>query len=143
MTKQNRQTKQMLSARDNLDFEIEFYKSIIKEAPDYADALMLLGEAYIRKGLYTEGLHIDRRLANLRPQDPIVHYNLACNYSLMKKEKEALQCLKKSIRLGYSDLQHLATDPDLAPLHDNTAFHNLLRRLRKKIIAKIKNGYYI
>ncbi len=72
-----------------LDFEIEFYGGIVAHAPAYVDALMLLGEAYTRKGLYAEGLEIDRRLSALCPNDPIVHYNLACSYCLTSRKKEA------------------------------------------------------
>ncbi len=141
MTKQKRESRSVTDGKSNLDFEIEFYKSITQEAPDYIDALMLLGEAYTRKGLYSKGLEIDQRLTDLRPDDPIFHYNLACSYSLMHMKKPALHSLKKSISLGYSDLKHLATDSDLFFLHGDKSFQRLLRRLGKKIVAQIKKGY--
>ena len=127
-------------ARDNLDFELEFYKSLVREAPDYVDALMLLGEAYTRKGLHEEGLKIDKRLISLRPRDPIIHYNLACSYCLLHMKKQALESLEKSIALGYVDLEHLATDPDFECLHNDTTFHKILRQLGEKILTRIKNG---
>jgi tetratricopeptide (TPR) repeat protein len=130
------------NSTDNLNFEIEFYKAIVDEAPDYADALMLLGEAYTRKGLYSEGLRIDKKLTNLKPNDPTVYYNQACSYSLLHMKKEALHSLKKSIDLGYTDLEHLAGDPDLTYLHDDKTFQKLLRRLGKNILDKIKKGSF-
>jgi len=123
---------------DNLDFEIDFYKAIIEKAPCYVEALSVLGEAYTRKGLYHEGLEIDRRLAAMRPKDPIAHYNLACSYSLVHKRKEALASLRKSITLGYCDVAHIATDGDLAWLHEDRSFHRLIRRICKKIIKKTR-----
>ncbi len=122
--------------RDNLDFEIDFYRQIIERAPDYVEALSVLGEAYTRRGLYHEGLEIDRRLAALRPHDPIVYYNLACSYCLVHKRKEALASLRRSISLGYRDIAHIATDADLAWLHNDGSFHRLIRRICKKIIKK-------
>jgi tetratricopeptide (TPR) repeat protein len=121
---------------DNLDFEIDFYRAIIEKSPDYVEALSILGDAYTRKGLYREGLEIDRRLTTLRPRDPVAHYNLACSYSLNHRKKEALASLRKSIKLGYSDIVHIATDGDLAPLHDDRLFHTLIRRVCKKILKE-------
>jgi len=118
----------------DLDFEIEFYRAIVAHAPEYVDALMLLGEAYTRKGLYAAGLEIDRRLSELRPRDPVVHYNLACSYSLTRRREEALESLEKSIELGYEDLAHLARDEDLAFLHGDRTFHRLVRRLGRQIL---------
>ena len=122
----------------DLDFEIEFYRAIVAQAPGYVDALMLLGEACTRKGLYAEGLEVDRRLSALRPGDPIVHYNLACSYSLTRRKKEALESLERSIEFGYRDLAHLAKDSDLAYLHGDRSFHRLVQRLGRKILEVIR-----
>lgn len=121
-----------------LDFEIDFYRAIVAQAPKYVDALMLLGEAYTRKGLYAEGLEVDRRLSALRPGDPIVHYNLACSYSLTRRKKEAVESLERSIELGYRDLAHLAKDSDLAYLRGDRSFHRLVQRLGRKILGVVR-----
>ena len=123
---------------DNLNFEIDFYRAIIEKAPDYVEALSVLGEAYARKGLYQEGLKIDQRLTALRPKDPIAHYNLACSYSLTRRKIEALESLERSIELGYRDLAHLARDSDLAYLHGDRSFHRLVQRLGRKILRVIR-----
>lgn len=123
---------------DDLDFEIEFYRGIVAHAPGYVDALMLLAEACSRKGLYAEGLEIDRRLSALRPYDPVVHYNLACSYSLTRRRKEALESLERSIELGYCDLEHLAHDRDFACLHGDQSFQRLLKRLDRMALRAIR-----
>ncbi|MCX6358002.1 MAG: hypothetical protein NT045_09060 [Candidatus Aureabacteria bacterium] len=126
------------SVQNDLDFEIEFYRSIIDKDPHYVDALSLLGEAYTRKGLYGEGLRIDRLITSLRPRDPIAYYNLACSYSLIQRKREALKNLRKSIVLGYRDLEHLATDQDLACLHEDKGFHILVRRLCRTVLKNVE-----
>ena len=123
---------------DDLDFEIGFYRAIVAQAPEYVDALMLLGEACTEKGLYAEGLEVDKRLSRLRPSDPIVHYNLACSFSLSRRRKEALDSLARSIELGYCDIAHLAADRDLAFLRGDPEFKRLLRRLERKVMAAIR-----
>ena len=121
---------------DDLDFEIDFFRAIIEKAPDYVEAFSALGDAYTVKGLYREGLEMDRLLTALRPKDPVAHYNLACSYSLNYRKKEALASLRKSVRLGYCDIAHIATDGDLVCLHDDRSFHTLIRNICKKIIKE-------
>jgi len=121
---------------ESIDFEIGFYRSIIEKNPRYVDALSLLGDAYTRKGLYGEGLEIDRRITELRPRNPIAHYNLACSYSLLHRKKEALRSLRRAIALGYNDNAHIATDSDLAFLRNDPSFHRILRGLCRKILTK-------
>lgn len=109
-----------------LDFEIQFYEGIIKRSPHYIEALIPLAEAYTRKGLYQKGLEIDKQLASLCGDDPVVFYNLACSRALVGHKKEALAALKRAIELGYRDIAHLLKDPDLKNLHSEPFFKNLL-----------------
>ncbi len=118
--------------RKNIDFEIRFYERILKERPNYVDALMPLADAYTRKGLFKEGLEIDRRLSRLCRRDPVVFYNLACSYALVGQKKRAIQTLKKSVMLGYRDYAHLRKDPDLKVLAGDPEFDTFLANLKPK-----------
>lgn len=102
-----------MEQQGELDFEISFYENLLKNKPDFAEALVALGEAYTRKGRYEDGLQIDKRLAQLKPEDPSVYYNLACSYSLLKMADPSLEALKNAIRLGYRDTAFMDKDPDL------------------------------
>ena len=108
------------------DFEVRFYEGIIKRRPDYIDALIPLAEAYTRNGLYQKGLAIDKRLAVLCKDDPVVFYNLACSQALVGQKREALAVLKQAIALGYQDFAHLLKDPDLDSLRDDPAFKKMI-----------------
>ena len=104
-----------------------FYEGVLKERPDYVEALIPLAEAYTRSGFYEDGLKIDRRLSRLCAEDPVVHYNLACSLALVGKKTDALIALRKAIRLGYSDFIHMRKDRDLKSLHANLQFEKLFR----------------
>ena len=116
---------------ENLDFEIRFYEDLLKEDPNFVDALIALGDAYTKKGCYREGLEIDKRLAKLKPDDPIVHYNLACSYSLLKISDSCLVALEKSIRLGYQEFDYMEKDPDLAFIRKDPRYKELLYKYNK------------
>ena len=114
--------------RENLDFEISFYENLLKEKPNFVDALIALGDAYTKRGRYKEGLKVDQRLVKLKPDDPLVHYNLACSYSLLKKSNLCLEALKKAIRLGYQDFAFMEEDPDLEFIRRDPRYRKLLSR---------------
>lgn len=115
----------------DLDFEISFYEKVIREKPDYIDALIPLAEAYTKKGRYQEGLEIDKRLVKLRRSDPMIHYNLACSLALVGDSEDALLMLRRAIALGYRDLDHLRRDPDLKNLYGHPDFQELIKNFPK------------
>ena len=108
-------------------FEISFFEKLVKQKPNYVDALIPLAEAYTKSGLYEKGLQIDKRLVKLRKNDPVVYYNLACSLALMAKKDESFTALKQAIKLGYNDFDHMKHDPDLKNLHGDTRFEEFLK----------------
>jgi len=119
------------SEQRDLDTKIEFIEGLVRRDPDYVDALQILGDHYTQRGRFTEGLHIDQRLARLEPQNPLVFYNLACSYSLTDEFDRALFALDQAIRLGYRDFKWLAKDPDLKKLRAQPAFRELKEKIRR------------
>jgi tetratricopeptide (TPR) repeat protein len=113
-------------ADELLDFEIAFYEKLVSAYPDFADALIPLGNAYTRRGLYEKGLAIDVRLTRLRAGDAIVWYNLACSYSLLNRIEDAFSALRRALDLGYADLDYLRKDPDLHNLRTSSRYRELL-----------------
>lgn len=114
------------------EFESEFWKRVLERQPYYEDVLRRQAEALAKAGHYQELVPLDRRLLELRPTDPVVHYNLACTLARLAEVNESLQMLKAAIRLGYDDFGHIETDPDLDPLRDMPEFKALLRSRRAR-----------
>jgi tetratricopeptide (TPR) repeat protein len=79
------------------------------------------------KGLFAEGLTIDKRLVRLRPYDPLAHYNLACCYALLKRADQSLKILRRAIELGYRDFRYMREDHDLDTIKQDPRFRQLLR----------------
>lgn len=128
----------MKKDHSELDFEIGFFEKLLVDKPDYIQALVALGEAYTRRGLYQKGLEIDKRLAGLKPDDPVVFYNLACSYSLINLVDEASDALRKAIALGWSDFKWLERDPDLENLRKNPGYSRMLKELASKMRGQRK-----
>jgi predicted Zn-dependent protease len=111
-------------------FEISFYESILKKEPKYVEVIELLGGLYTSAGRIEDGLKMDRKLVRLRPDNPVVHYNLACSLALKRRFKESLERLKLAVELGYRDLQWILEDPDLENLRTHPAFQRLLKQIK-------------
>ena len=115
----------------DLDIEIGFIEGVVRRAPEFIEALQILGDDYTRRGRFEEGLNLDERLARLRPDDALVHYNLACSCSLTGQFAAAAAALDRALDLGYRDFKWLAKDPDLTPFRK----HALYRKIRARIKA--------
>lgn len=115
----------------DLDIEIGFLEGLIQRDPEYVDALQLLGDGYTKRGKYLAGLRVDQRLADLRPSDPLVFYNLACSLCLTEKFEDAADALEEAIDLGYRDFKWLAEDPDLHDLRKRPVYRRIRAKLRQ------------
>lgn len=119
-------------AMELLDFEIAFYERLANQYPEFIDVLVPLGEAYSRRGLLEKGLAVDIKLTRLREADPIIWYNLACSYSLLNRIDDAVQAMRHAIQLGYDDVGHLRSDPDLANFRRNPVYRELMEQLTQR-----------
>jgi len=124
----------MKSAKKNnadMDFEIHFYERILDRKPDFVQALMALGDLYTKKGRFQEGLTLDRRLSQLRPEDPYVFYNLACSYSLINDIAKAASVMKLAVKNGYRNFVFLENDRDLVNLLKDADFRRYLDEVKQ------------
>ena len=113
----------------DMDVEIGFLEGLVRRDPGYVEALQILGDSYTRRGKFVDGLKVDEHLSKLRPDDPLVLYNLACSYALTRRYEQAISALIRAIERGYHDFRWLAKDPDLKRLRSH--------KLYKKVEAKI------
>jgi len=114
----------------DLDVEIGFIEGVVRRDPQYVEALQVLGDDYTRRGRFRDGLKIDEKLADLRPADSLVLYNLACSYSLTGLVEDALTALEKALIMGYRDFKWLAEDPDLQNVRRHPRYEKIRAKLR-------------
>jgi len=110
------------------EFETEFYEHVASRQPDYWEALAALANHYTAQRRFRDGLEVDRKLARIRPEDPVIHYNLACSYSLLGDLSSAFESLERALSLGYRDFRHMMHDSDLDAVRADGRFVRLLSR---------------
>ena len=109
-----------------LDFEIDFFESLLARNQDSVEVLRVLAELVSQKGLVTRAVELDSRLVAVLPNDFLARYNLACSLARAGRSDEAIDSLTRAILLGYDDIAHLESDPDLDSLRDHPDFQELL-----------------
>src|SRR5690606_40149474 len=92
------------------------YQDILKEHPDQADALHLLGVLRDQQGAHAEAVELISRAIALSPGEASFHGNLGTALLAMQRDADAEAAYRQAIRL----------DPAYAEGHYNLA--NLLRR---------------
>jgi len=117
---------------DDIDFQIQFYEGILKQKEDFIQALIAVGDLYTKKGFYERGLAVDQKLSRLRPNDPVILYNLACSYSLLNQIDEAFAAIQRAVDAGYTNLDFLQNDTDLANLFHDERFQRYFADLKRK-----------
>ena len=109
-----------------LDFDIDFFEKVLARKGDSIEVLRLLAELVSKRGLVKRAVELDSRLVTLLPEDFLARYNLACSLARAGHADEAIDALSRAILLGYDDLAHMESDPDLASLKDHPDFRALL-----------------
>ena len=110
---------------DKLNFELSFFEDLHKSMPKDVRIASVLAHLYTETGQIDQGLRIDRKLARLSPENPTVHYNLACSLALKNRKADALKSLQTAITFGYSDFVWMLNDPDLENVHAYSGFKKM------------------
>jgi len=100
--------------------------------PEDARARILLSANYAATGNSRAAVDNLERAVAMRPNDPNTLYNAGCTYGVLGLKAEALAMLKRAFESGYSDLDWVSRDSDLACLHDDPEFLRLLQNLPRK-----------
>ena len=69
------------------------------------------------------------------PENSYILFQLARAYTLSKDSPNALAALRHAVELGYSDLDQLEKNPDLASLRGQPGYQEVVESVRKKLNA--------
>jgi Flp pilus assembly protein TadD len=117
------------AARLGLEFMARFLEIETQRHPSNVDALAELGHVYTRQSRNQESLAVDRRLVRLVPENPTVHYNLACSLAILGQKDDALDALERAVAYGYDDAEFMRKDEDLAQVWSEGRFRQLVAQL--------------
>lgn len=108
-------------------FLCHFFESLAEKIPDDGRIWQYLGQIYSTAGRISEALKADLRASLLEPENPKMHYNLACSFALSGNSSFALEHLRLARKLGFFDRELLKKDPDLKSLRELPEFISFLK----------------
>ncbi len=97
-------------------------KIIVERCPENPRPLIVLGSCYKRVGKIWSALHALHEAVLLEPQSALIHYNLACYWSLVRCKPQSLRYLKNAIDIDVTLRKCLRQDDDFAFLQSDPVF---------------------
>jgi len=93
--------------------------------PDNIHVCMALGWCYKRIGQMDLAIETLEHALSVEPGEAILHYNLACYWSLVLNRRQALRYLAEALEIdgNFRDLVH--GEPDFDPLRGDPLFRSL------------------
>jgi tetratricopeptide (TPR) repeat protein len=95
--------------------------------PDNVSIWLALGWCYKRTGKLDRAIESLEEALSADPSDALVHYNLACYWSLARNKKQALAYLAKAFDLEDEYRSLVRAETDFDPIRDDPAFQALIR----------------
>jgi adenylate cyclase len=108
--------------------------------PDDARAFHLGAGSLILLGQFDRARRWMRRALELDPDDPIVLYNVACNFATMNDVDKSLDYLEKAIKKGTVSSDWMRNDADFANLREDPRFLALLERVVARELQNLEWG---
>jgi predicted DNA-binding WGR domain protein/tetratricopeptide (TPR) repeat protein len=109
------------SAHDTCE---QIMSSISRVKKLYDDALTSCKRATEQRSeeCYAEAIRITHRALAMAPNDALLHFNLACFYSLSFKTEDSLLHLEEAIKKGYDNHGRIVSERDLENIRDTYGF---------------------
>jgi adenylate cyclase len=82
-------------------------------------------------GRLEESRRFGERALALRPDDGATHYNAGCRAALQGDVATAIALINRAVDLGYGHVDWLLNDNDLASLHGDPRFEQVVERMRQ------------
>ena len=101
----------------------------LKWNPDDARAVYMAANGLAALGEREKARQWAERARSMRPDDPMLLYNVGCIYGLLEMTQEAIECLEQSVERGLSNRGWLEHDSNLDSVRGHQRFQALLRRL--------------
>jgi tetratricopeptide (TPR) repeat protein len=115
------------------DKAAQAFREIVNKNKDDGQAWFYLGLTLHSMKKYQPALEAYFKAENLKYALPRTRYNITCTYSLLNDKEKALEWLTKAINAGFTQLKILTTDQDLANLHSDARFQEVVNQLEAKI----------
>lgn len=93
--------------------------------PDDIHVWLAIAWCYKRVGRVEEAIDALEQAIDVEPGEAILHYNLACYWSLVRNRRQALRYLARALRIDGNFRDFVRDEPDFDPLRGDPVFEHL------------------
>jgi len=113
---------------DKFEKSEELFRSVLALSPENVEVTHMLGSSVHALGRLDEALEFHNIVADSDDSHyaNMGMYNIACVYSLKGDTDAAIKQLKKAIKAGFVDVQHIKHDDDLSNIRNDERFEDLV-----------------
>ncbi len=108
------------------------YRQVLDREPHNAEAQFMLGFSIHYQGRYDEARTLFQQAEGMGYRPELCQYNIACGYARSGDRVRALEHLRKSVERGFNMVDWASEDPDLASLHDDPEFKQIIDSARRR-----------
>lgn len=87
------------------------------------------GDALYGDKKYEEAAEAYLEHVTKRPEDGSAWYNLACCLALLERKDDAIAALEQAVKGGFTDANHMKSDPDLESIRKKKAFKAIVKEI--------------
>ena len=113
-------------ARTSRERGVRIAEEHLKLNPDDARAVYMAANGLAALGEHERGREWAGRALAMKPDEPMVLYNVGCIYSLLGLVEDAIDCLERAARNGLMQKGWFEHDSNLEPLRNHPRFQSLL-----------------
>lgn len=105
---------------------IEYLEKAAKFKPDEMDIALALGWCYKRTNRLAQAIDALTRAMFRNKPEPLLHYNLACYWSLVGNISQAVENLQKALKLAPQMIFMVPSETDFDPIRHDPVFQALM-----------------
>ncbi len=125
-----------LRMRAEYEGALKSFEVVLAEKEDDIGLLMAMAWCFKRIDRLDKAIEAMKHAYDCSPKEAVVHYNLACYYSLAGEKVEALSWLGRAIRLDASFRDQVAKETDFDPIRNDQDFQYLMQLAEPKASKK-------
>ncbi|HPX19542.1 MAG TPA: tetratricopeptide repeat protein [Deltaproteobacteria bacterium] len=118
-------------AEKNLEYTlaVHAYEHVLSLQPDSIQAMERLAIIHSQRGDLPRALYYLQEMLKRDPENPGIHYNLACLYARQGDMNGSLKWLAGAVEKGFSDRGLLESDQDLENIRSTARYRELVNTL--------------
>ncbi len=110
------------------------YEAVVKDESDNPQAWYRLGLSRHSLGKFESAIEAFQKCVALKGNNQaFALYNIACGYARLNEKDKAIEWLKRAIDAGFPGGRGISTDNDLASLHNDARFKEILDTVAKQV----------